>query len=178
MGRQFVGHALASHAASKRFCGFVFVNLCLRGAGLGLPGSIVHNSHVEAAHLLQTTDIAYRNALPGLEFRSLELTGVNARHIVGHGFAHGFFHRHNTHTSGGLVMLGGKSLTVFLELSPRQNIGGLALTTPAYGAVFHRVGLAAHGAAEYARHGLVPNKTALHRDGFHLANGIACGFNL
>ena len=132
---------------------------------------------MEAAHLLQSADIAHRNALPGLKFRPLELTGVNAGHVVRHGFAHGFFHRHNTNARCGLVVLCGKGLTVFLKLAPRQHIGGLALAATAHGAVFHRVGLAAHGAAQNARHVLVAHKPPLDRDGLHLADAVARGFN-
>ena len=132
---------------------------------------------MEAAHLLQAADIAHRNALPGLEFRPLELTGINAGHVVGHGFAHGFFHRHNTNARCGLVVLCRKSLTIFLKLAPRQHIGGFALAPTAHGAVFHRIGLAAHRAAQNARHVLVAHKPPLDRDGLHLADAVARGFN-
>lgn len=49
MGRQFVGNALASHAAGKKLCRFVFVHLALRGRGGCLLLLVIRNRHVETA---------------------------------------------------------------------------------------------------------------------------------
>jgi len=178
MGRQLVGHALASHATGKNFGNFVFVHHGLLAGRRILRRIILGHRHMEPAHLLQPADVAYRNTLPGLEFRPLELAGVNARHVVGHVFAHSLLHRHNTHAGRSLVTFDGKGLTVFLEFAPGRNVRGFTLTAPAYRAVLHGIGLAAHGAAEYARHVLVPHKPAFDRNGLNLANAVASGFNL